>query len=122
MTQVRFDDGRLTVEFPGWESLMVRRRSFVVEAEAIERVEVLHGWTSEVLGFRSGLVVSGYRKVATFVHPTGRRRLVSMKRGLPLLRIGLRSRDAGLGFDELLLSTPDGRTLAERIERELAAR
>lgn len=122
MTQVRFEDGRLAVEFPGWESLMTGRRSFAVPAEAIARVEVLDGWTSEVLGFRSGLVVSGYRKVATYVHPSGMRRLVSMKRGIPLLRIGMHSRDAGHGFDELLLSAPDGHVIAARIDQAHAAR
>jgi hypothetical protein len=121
MAEVRFDRDVLTVDFPGWESLMVRRRSYAVPVTAITGVEVLEGWTSEVLGFRTGLVVSGFRKVATFRHPSGVRRLVSMKRGLPLLRIGLRDREAGQGFDELLLSTPDGEAIAGRIREAVTA-
>jgi hypothetical protein len=90
MTHTHFDHRELTVLFPGWEAAMAGRRSFSVGADQILGVELLDGWTSEVLGYRSGLVVSGYRKLGVFTHPSGTRRLVSMKRGLPLLRFRLR--------------------------------
>jgi len=112
MTQVRIDHGSLGIEFIGWERLMVRRHLFVVPVTAITRVEVLDGWTSETLGARVGLVVSGLIKVGTFVHPSGVRRLVSMRQGLPLLRVTLSDRGVGNGFDELLVSTGDAPALA----------
>ncbi len=107
MPAIDIRDGRLTVRFTSWERLQLLGRSeYRVPLDAVERVRVEPGWTSEVLGLRSGTVISGWYKLGTFTHPSGPRRLVAMKRGLPLLRIGLRDREAGAGFDELLLSTP----------------
>ncbi|MGP9537930.1 hypothetical protein ACT3SP_07955 [Brachybacterium sp. AOP43-C2-M15] len=113
MTRVSTDTSRLRIDFPGWESLMVGRGAIEIPHAAIRTVQVEPGWTSEMLGVRSGLVVSGYRKVGTFRHPSGTRRLVSMKRGLPLLRIHVDR--AVTGYDEVLLSTSE----AERIAAEL---
>lgn len=113
MTIVNVRSGGLVLEFPGWESAMVRRSTMHVPAEAVLDATAAPGWTSEVLGIRSGLVISGYRKLGTFTHFSGMRRLVSMKRGVPLLRVAV---DRGLtGFDELLLSTSE----AEQISRGL---
>lgn len=113
MTQVRYDGVRLRIDFPGWEALMARRRSVEVAREAISSVQVEPGWSSELLGLRSGLVVSGYRKVGTFRHHSGTRRLVSMTRGLPLLRV--RVDRAVTGFDELLLSTDRAEQIAQTL-------
>lgn len=106
MTMLNVEGQRLTVTFPGWERLMAGRASHSVAVGDIDSVEVLPGWTSEILGVRSGLVVSGFRKLGTFRHPDGTRRLVSMSRGVPVLRIRMRDRVGGDGFDELLISTP----------------
>jgi hypothetical protein len=106
MTLIRYAHGTLTVLFPRWEAAMTGCGSFSAHADQILSVELLDGWTSEVLGYRSGLVISGYRKLGVFTHPAGTRRLVSMKRGLPLLRVRLRRSEQTRGFDELLLSTP----------------
>ncbi|GEA87984.1 hypothetical protein [Cellulomonas cellasea] len=100
MTAIRLDASTLNLHFPGWEALMVGRSWYTVDRDAITRAELLPGWSSEVLGTRSGLVVSGRIKVGTFRHPSGVRRLVAMRRGLPLLRLTL----AGEEFDELLVS------------------
>lgn len=116
MTTLDVEDHLLTLTFPGWERLMAGRASYRVALGAIDSVELMSGWSSEVLGWRSGLVVSGFRKLGTFRHPDGTRRLVSMKRGLPLLRIRLRDREAGAGFDELLISTPDAAELAAELD------
>ncbi|TQL67243.1 hypothetical protein FB381_1116 [Nocardioides albertanoniae] len=112
MTTLNFDGRRLTVTFPSWELLMAGRSSHTVDIDGIDYVEALPGWSSEILGIRSGLVVSGYRKLGTFRHPDGTRRLVSMSRGLPLLRVRMRDRDAGAGFDELLISDRDAAEIA----------
>ena len=63
---------------------------------------------------RSGLVVSGFRKLGTFTHPSGKRRLVAMKRGMPLLRLVTDRREAG--FDEILLSMDDAAHVAQAIQ------
>ncbi|GAA2839465.1 hypothetical protein GCM10010522_67450 [Kribbella solani] len=111
MTEPRYDGRTLRLDFGRWEALLLRRSHLAVPAAEIERLEVLPGWTSEVLGFRSGLVISGYLKIATFRHPSGVRRLVSMRRGLPVLRVVLR----GGEFDELLISTPAAGELADAL-------
>ncbi|WP_420110640.1 hypothetical protein [Pseudactinotalea sp.] len=59
---------------------------------------------------RSGLAISGYRKLGTFTHPSGARRLVSMRRGYPLLRIAVDR--ISVGFDEILLSTAAAESIA----------
>lgn len=116
MTTLNVEDRLLTLTFPGWERLMVGRASHSVALDAIDSVEVMAGWSPEVLGWRAGLVISGFRKLGTFRHPDGTRRLVSMKRGLPLLRIRMRDREVGAGFDELLVSTPGAAELAVELD------
>ncbi|GAA1487786.1 hypothetical protein [Brachybacterium sacelli] len=110
MTQVGYDGENLRIDFPGWEALMTRRGSIEIPAGAIGAVQVEPGWSSEALGIRSGLVISGYRKVGVFRHLSGTRRLVSMKRGLPLLRI--RVNRAVTGVDEVLVSTAEAEQIA----------
>ena len=116
MTTLNVQDGLLTLTFPGWERLMAGRASYSVAISAVDSVEVLPDWSSEVLGWRIGLVISGLRKLGTFRHPDGTRRLVSMTRGLPLLRIRLRDREVGAGFDELLVSAPGAAELASELD------
>ncbi|UGS27299.1 hypothetical protein [Microbacterium resistens] len=113
MTEVEYTGRAVRVLFPGWESAMAGRASFTASNDVVRDAAAAPGWTSEILGMRSGLVVSGFRKLGVFTHPSGVRRLVSMKRGLPLLRILLDR--AETGFDELLVSTPDADALARSI-------
>lgn len=101
----------LHLSFPGWERWMVSRGDYTVACTAITAVRTEGDWSSEILGMRSGLVVSGVLKVARFTHPDGTRRLVSMRRGLPLLRIALRGQE----FDELLISTPEATALGAQL-------
>lgn len=115
MTTIRVDESALHVEFPGWEAWMAGRSRYAVDRRAITRIELLPGWSSEVLGPRSGLVVSGSIKLGVFRHPSGTRRLVAMRRGRPLLRIGLAGRAAGQEFDELLLSDADPQRILEAL-------
>lgn len=113
MTTITYDRRALRIHFPGWERIMAGRPSITLPAEAVRSIDTQPGWTSEILGMRRGLVISGYLKVATFVHPDGTRRLVSMKRGLPLLRV--RVDRATTGFDEALLSTSDAEAIRTRM-------
>ncbi|TSI19423.1 hypothetical protein [Brevibacterium aurantiacum] len=106
MTEVTVNNNHLTIVFPGWERLMAGRRFHSVPLDAIRTSEVT-GWPSEFLGLRSGLNISGYRKLGTYRHPNGTRRLVAMKAGEPVLRIRLTDGSNGWGFDELLISTPN---------------
>ena len=114
MTELTINNNRLTIIFPGWERMMARRRFHSVPLDAIRASEVT-GWPSEFLGLRSGLNISGYRKLGTYRHPNGTRRLVAMKAGEPVLRIGLIEGSGNGGFDELLISTPN----AAEVEAEL---
>ena len=118
MTHVIYGPEGVDIQFPGWQAEMVGRAFLRVPISALLSARAEPGWTSEILGMRSGLVVSGYRKVGTFTHPSGVRRLVSMKRGMPLLRLST-VRDA-IGFDEILLSTEDADRIAQAIHGSVA--
>ncbi|MFC7621646.1 hypothetical protein [Microlunatus sp. GCM10028923] len=118
MTQVCHHHDELRVDFPGWEALLAGRSTLVVPAASVLGAEVSAGWSYEVLGARSGLVISGFRKLGTFTHPDGTRRLVSMKRGLPLLRVRVRRETTG--FDELLISTPEAEVVAAAVRSAVA--
>ncbi len=116
MPSIELDRERsvLRVTFSAFERLMMlRRRPLEVPFAAVTTVSAEPGWTSQVLGIRKGLVVSGYLKLATFRHPDGTRRLVTMRRGRPLLRIRLSQQI----YDELLLSTPEAPALATALDR-----
>lgn len=113
MTSVTCDRAGVHVQFPGWEAAMTGLPQLQIPRTAIRDVSTTPGWTSEILGVRSGLVVSGYRKLGTFTHPSGIRRVVSMKRGHPLLRIAVDR--AAIGFDEILLSTDDAESIAAQL-------
>lgn len=113
MTQVSYGPEGVDIRFPGWEATMAGRGFLRVPISALLSARVEPGWTSEIRGMRSGLVVSGYRKLGTFTHPSGVRRLVSMKRGVPLLRLSTVRGETG--FDEILLSTEDAGSIAQAI-------
>ena len=110
MTHTRLESSQLTIEFPGWEAMMAGRPRMTVPLTAGRGARAEEGWTHEVLGMRRGLVISGFRKLGTFRHPDGTRRLVAMRRGLPLLRLAV-DREV-TGVDEILLSTPEATRLA----------
>ncbi|MCF2573955.1 hypothetical protein [Brevibacterium sp. UCMA 11754] len=116
MTEVTINNNRLTIVFPGWERLMAGRRFHSVPLDAIRASEVT-GWPSEFLGLRSGLNISGYRKLGTYRHPNGTRRLVAMKAGEPVLRIRLTDGSENGGFDELLISTPNAEEVSAALRR-----
>lgn len=113
MAALDVQDGGLVVRFDGSESRWVRRELFAVPLTSIDRIQVLPGWTSEPMGMHSGLVVSGFRKVGMWTSLSGVRRLLCMKRGLPILRIGLRPGSSE--FAEVLVSSADAPQVASRL-------
>lgn len=115
MAELKYDETTLHLSFSRWEAPFVRRSGMTVPLSAIAAVDVLPGWSSEILGLRSGLAIAGYLKVGIFLHPRGIKRLVSMKRGNPVLRIGLRRRATDTHLDELLLSTPSAYGIADAL-------
>jgi hypothetical protein len=117
MTNIRLADDSLQITFPGWEQWVSGRPQLTVPHAAITSVEVLPDWSNEILGWRSGLSISRYLKLGAFTHPSGRRRLVAMRRGRPLLPIGLRDSE----FDELLISDVDARWTAAALPNPSAA-
>ncbi|APZ35872.1 hypothetical protein BOH66_11260 [Microbacterium aurum] len=117
MTDITCDRTGVHVQFPGWEATMAGLSHLVVPRWAIRDVSTEQGWTSESLGMKSGLVISGYRKLGTFRHPSGVRRMVSMTRGYPLLRISV-DRTA-VGFDEILLSTDAAESIAAHLRSDV---
>lgn len=119
MTHIELTAESLRLQFPGWESLMTRRRSIEIPLHTLRGAQVEPGWSSEILGMRSGLVISGYRKLGTFRHPSGTRRLVSMVRGLPLLRLQVERE--GTGLDEVLVSTAEAARIAEALPLDAGA-
>ncbi|ATG54895.1 hypothetical protein CFK41_09065 [Brachybacterium ginsengisoli] len=117
MTNITYDRTGVHVQFPGWEATMTGLPKLLIPRSAIRGVASEQGWTSEILGMKSGLVISGYRKLGTFRHPSGVRRLVSMKRGHPLLRITVDR--AAVGFDEILLSTDAAESIAADLRSDV---
>ncbi|WP_193078973.1 hypothetical protein [Brevibacterium aurantiacum] len=94
--------------------MMLRRRFHSVPLTAIRASEVTE-WPSEFLGLRTGLNIPGRRRLGTYRHPNGTRRLVAMKAGEPVLRNRLADIPESGGFDEPLISTPN----AAEVEAEL---
>lgn len=117
MTTIACGPDHVQLRFPGWEALMVWRTQLWIPRSAIRDLSVEPGWSSEILGLRSGLVISGHRKLGVFTHPSGLRRLVSMRRGPRLLRIGVDR--AEVGFDEILLSTDRADSLVARLRTQV---
>jgi hypothetical protein len=106
----------VTIELEWWERPFLGWRPRIeVPVAAVDAVERV-GWPVTA-GGRSALLISGYLKVGRWGIGTGRRQLVSARRGVPTLRVLIdRSAAGGLGWDELLIGTPD----ADRLAAELA--
>ncbi|MEE2030903.1 hypothetical protein [Rhodococcus chondri] len=115
MAEPTYDEATLHLSFSWWETLLVGRSALAVPLSSITSVEVLPGWSYEILGIRFGLTVSGYLKVGIFLHPRGTKRLVAMRRGQPVLRVGLRRGKTAEKFDELLISAPNAYGVAEAL-------
>jgi hypothetical protein len=116
VTHVHLLEGTVRLELARWERFFAGGRArYVVPLPSIERAEVVDRPTaaSATPGGRAGLVVLGVLKVGRWGIGTGRRRFVSVRRGVPGLRLVLGADAAAeLGYDELLVSTPDAASVA----------
>jgi hypothetical protein len=116
VAHVRIEDRTVIVSLAWWERLFAGRRARIaVPAAAVLRADCVERPTamSATPGGRAGLVVTGMLKVGRWGIGTGTHRFVSARRGVPSLRLVLDGDQAAqLGYDELLISTPDAARLA----------
>ncbi|MFC3452553.1 hypothetical protein [Amycolatopsis speibonae] len=112
MTKVDIASGCVRVRFSSWERLAVWRDEVVVPGSAIKAVELVEAPVGQARGGRAGVLVSGVLKVGYWGLGTGVRQLVSVRRGVPALRISIDRGVAGLPFDEVLVSVRNAAELA----------
>ncbi|WP_410646580.1 hypothetical protein [Amycolatopsis sp. cmx-4-54] len=108
------EDG-VRVRFSAWERLAVWRGEVVVPLAAIKVVEQVDAPLRRTRGGRAGALISGVLKVGYWGLGAGIRQLVSVRRGVPGLRIGIDRAVAGLPFDEVLVSVPNAAELADAL-------
>ncbi|WP_409491989.1 hypothetical protein [Amycolatopsis sp. cmx-11-12] len=114
MAKIDIAGGEVRVRFSDWERLAVWRREVVVPVAAIKDVEYVEEPVSRARGGRAGVLISGVLKVGFWGLGTGVRQLVSVRRGVPALRVGV-DRAAGLPFDEVLISVRNAAELADAL-------
>ncbi|ONM49820.1 hypothetical protein [Nocardia donostiensis] len=119
MATIDVRDQAIAVHMPGWEGVAARRSVLVVPRAALSDVSVAETWVSEPFGLRhGGLVVSGLIKVGVWLELDGTRRLLSMRRGVPTLRL-LCDPGSAEGFSEILVSVRDAHAVAARLAEEV---
>ncbi|OXM50686.1 hypothetical protein [Amycolatopsis alba] len=104
--------GGVRVRFSAWERLAVWRDGVVVPRAAITAVELVDAPVGRARGGRAGVLVSGVLKVGYWGLGTGVRQLVSVRRGVPAVRVAIDREVAGLPFDEVLVSVRNAAELA----------
>lgn len=110
MATVERHEDRLTVRFGRWEPLFTGRGRVDVPIGALREAECVEEPRRATRGGRSGLLVTGLVKIGRWGVGVGLRQLVSVRRGVPALRLVL-DRNA-TGYDEVLVSVPDAAGLA----------
>lgn len=115
MARMKVVGGELRVKFSAWERLAVWRDEVVVPVSAIRAVEHVESAVGRARGGRAGVLISGVLKVGFWGLGTGVRQLVSVRRGVPALRVEVDRAGSGLHFDELLISTRDAAEVAEAL-------
>ena len=113
MATMKVTGNELRVRFAAWERPFVWRAKLDVPLTAIRGVQRVDRALRLTRGGRVGLLISGVMKSGRWGFGAGTRQLVSVRRGVPALRIAL-SR-AETGYDELLISVADADRLAEVI-------
>ncbi|EMD25235.1 hypothetical protein [Amycolatopsis azurea] len=112
MATIDIAGGSVRVRFSAWERLAVWRDEVVVPQAVIRAVELVDAPVGRARGGRAGVLVSGVLKVGYWGLGTGIRQLVSVRRGVPALRIAIDREAAGLPFDEVLVSARNAAELA----------
>ncbi|WP_051899265.1 hypothetical protein [Sciscionella sediminilitoris] len=116
MADVTVTANSVLVRLSGWEVPLIRRRAVDVPLDAVCTAEAVDDWIAEPMGLRhGGLVVSGLVRIGIWIRARrGERRLVTIRRGTPILRLGC-DRSRGADFDELLLSTTAAHSLVDEL-------
>ncbi len=117
MAQVHIDDDMVTVTTTRWERpFAAYRAELVVPVADVEGIELVDRPLAAARGPRAGLLVTGLIKIGRWGIGTGRHRFVSVRRGVPAVRIVLSPAAAGrLGYAELLVSTRDAAAVVTAI-------
>ncbi|MEJ3658048.1 hypothetical protein WEH80_34295 [Actinomycetes bacterium KLBMP 9759] len=119
MARVHVGEQVVTVELAAWERLFAGGRERIeVPRAGLRSVEVVERPTrwSAAPGGRAGLVITEVLKVGRWGLGTGTRRFVSVRRWVPAVRLVVDGATAGvLGYDELLVSTPDAPRIAAAV-------
>ncbi|WP_181772756.1 hypothetical protein [Amycolatopsis pittospori] len=115
MARLDMVGGEVRVRFSAWERLAVWREDVVVPPAAIRAVEYVESPVGRARGGRAGVLVSGVLKVGFWGLGTGVRQLVSVRRGVPAVRVEVDRAASGLHFDELLISTPNAVEVADAL-------
>lgn len=98
----------LTITFTRLEKLAGLIRDLTLDRSTVTGVSVVQDGLKAARGLRApGLDVPGQRKVGTW-RGRGRKTLVSLRRGAPVLRLEL----TGARYDEAVLSLPDAEQVA----------
>lgn len=101
MAWMEIDGHQLVVRFSPAERVLGLVRDLVVPLSSVDSVELMDSWKA-VRGLRVGLGLPRVRLVGTW-YSRGHRQLVSLRRGVPALKVGL----SGERYDEVLISVPE---------------
>jgi hypothetical protein len=101
MAWMEIDGHHLVVRFSPAEHVLGLVRDLVVPLSSVDSVDLMSSWR-EVRGLRVGLGLPRVRLIGTW-YSRGRRQLVSLRRGIPALKVRLH----GEKYDEVLVSVPE---------------
>ena len=123
MAHVHFAGSTVTVVTARWERPFVAWRTELEFPVAdVERAELVERPLRATRGLRAGLLVVGLIKVGRWGIGSGRHTFVSVRRGVPAVRLVLGPQAAGrLGYAELLVSTPDAGAVVAAVTARRAA-
>jgi hypothetical protein len=102
----------LSVRLTRAEKIAGLLRDVDVPLSAVRGVEVVDDAVAAPRGWRVGLGLPGLRKIGIW-RATGRKTLVSVRRGQPAVRVRLE----GQRWDELLIGADDAPALAASLDR-----
>lgn len=118
MATMHLSDEELIVRLTRGEKVAAFHGDLRVALSAVRDVDVTTDAVTAARGLRSpGLAIPGHTKIGTWRRP-GHRAFVSARRGLPAVRVRL----AGAAYDELVISTADAQSVAERIRARAVRR
>jgi hypothetical protein len=112
MAQLRIETTDIVVTFARWERLFTRRAELKVPLAQVKGVTYVRQPVSTVRGLRSGLLVTGLLKVGVWFGIPPGRRLVSVRRGVPAVRLELTDHNH---YAAVIVSTPKAAELAVEI-------